>query len=70
MDGKGKYKIIKEGEMICIRHPEIYTNLVYVPLNIWEQSIENDVQVNTSIHTTTEQYTANRLWYKQNPFIG
>jgi len=70
MNRDRKYKLIKEGKMIYILHPEIYTNLVFVPLNIWEQSIKNDVDVNTSIHTTTEQYTANRLWYEQNPFIG
>lgn len=70
MDRNGQYRITKHEEIVCIRHPENYANLMYVPLDIWEQSIINDVDVNTSIHTTTEQYTANRLWYEQNPFIG
>lgn len=70
MNRDGKYKIVKEGEMVCVRHPEIYTKLLHVPLDIWEQSVKKDVDVNTSIHTITEQYIVNRLWYEQNPSTG
>ena len=70
MDKNGQYKIIKQEEIVCIRHPIFYKSLVYIPLSIWEQSLKKDVDINTSIHTTTEQYTANRLWYDQNLFTS